>query len=237
LTQAQQSTIAFEHLWYWADELAKAPAINPSLVDISHINIALLNITREGKLQRETKDIIEELGIMLYISKKQKEVLKSFKKHGAAMLDKDGEFKARLSTEPSAMSSNPVTQHDSNKTADGRRTEEGKWMWFRANTDEVLQEHDDHLEELDGLQKSAEHVNKNVRTKSSAIRHTMLTVKQLEHLLELKQQQASVLQAWQAIRHGEEAVKQGRAIMIFTVITIIFVCLPSHRDMLIQALN
>lgn len=46
---------------------------------------------------------------------------------------------------------------------------------------------------------------------------------QLEHLLALKQQQASVLQAWQAIRHGEEAVKQGRAIMIFTVITIIFV--------------
>lgn len=39
----------------------------------------------------------------------------------------------------------------------------------------------------------------------------------------MKQQQASVVQAWQSIRHGEEAVKQGRAVMIFTVITIIFV--------------
>lgn len=54
-----------------------------------------------------------------------------------------------------------------------------------------------------------------------------LTLPQLDSLLSLKQQQASAVQAWQSIRHGEEAVKQGRAIMIFTVITIIFVGGPS----------
>jgi hypothetical protein len=45
----------------------------------------------------------------------------------------------------------------------------------------------------------------------------------LDQLLTLKQQQASVIQAWQSIKHGEEAVKQGRAIIIFTTMTIIFV--------------
>jgi hypothetical protein len=39
----------------------------------------------------------------------------------------------------------------------------------------------------------------------------------------VKQSQASVVQAYQAIKQGEEAVKQGRAIMLFTVMTIIFV--------------
>ena len=45
--------------------------------------------------------------------------------------------------------------------------------------------------------------------------------------MSLKNAQASVIQAWQAIRQGEEAVKQGRAIMIFTTMTIIFVS-PTH---------
>ena len=50
-----------------------------------------------------------------------------------------------------------------------------------------------------------------------------LTVKQVNDLLQLKQQQASVVQAWESVNQAEEAVRQGRAIMMFTIITIIFV--------------
>lgn len=50
-----------------------------------------------------------------------------------------------------------------------------------------------------------------------------MRIRQLVHLLGLKQQQAAVVQAWQSVQQAEEAVKQGRAIMVFTVITIIFV--------------
>lgn len=39
----------------------------------------------------------------------------------------------------------------------------------------------------------------------------------------MKQQQAGVVQAWQAIRHGDEAVMQGRSIMTVTVMTVAFV--------------
>lgn len=46
---------------------------------------------------------------------------------------------------------------------------------------------------------------------------------QVKDLLELKQQQAGVLQAWQAVNQAEETIRQGRSIMIFTVVTIVFV--------------
>lgn len=95
---------------------------------------------------------------MLYIARKQKEVLKSFKRHGATMLDPDGRLKE---TEQDPLAS-PIQSPDP-KQVDPISTQRVRWNWFKSNTDEVLQEHEDHLEELDGLQRSAEHVNKNVR--------------------------------------------------------------------------
>lgn len=151
MPQAQKSTISFEHLWHWANELAKAPTNKSSWVDLSQLHVALLNITPERKLQRETKDIIEELGIMLYISKKQKEVLKSFKRHASTLLDPEGFFRDGENLH--------VVMSD--KVHEGR---EDKLIWnrFRAHAEEVLQEHEDHMEELEGLQRGAEHVNRNV---------------------------------------------------------------------------
>lgn len=55
-----------------------------------------------------------------------------------------------------------------------------------------------------------------------------LILEQMGYLLGLKQQQASVHQAWQAILQQREASKQSRALIVFTVITIVFVR-PSQR--------
>ena len=41
----------------------------------------MLNIAPEGKLQREIKDILDELSIMIHLVKQQKEVLEQFKKN------------------------------------------------------------------------------------------------------------------------------------------------------------
>ena len=53
---------------------------------------------------------------------------------------------------------------------------------------------------------------------------------QLRHLLDLKQKQANLSEAWssrtqaeESSKLSEEAIKQGRSIMLFTVVTIIFV--------------
>ncbi len=48
----------------------------------------------------------------------------------------------------------------------------------------------------------------------------MRTCRQLEGLLSLKQQQASIVEAKAALRRADESVKQGRAIMAFTIVTI-----------------
>jgi Mg2+ and Co2+ transporter CorA len=45
---------------------------------------------------------------------------------------------------------------------------------------------------------------------------------QLRDLLTLEQQQASIIEATAALHRADETVKQGRTIMVFTVITIIF---------------
>lgn len=46
--------------------------------------------------------------------------------------------------------------------------------------------------------------------------------KQLKDLLTLKQQQAGVIEAREAVKQATETLKQGRSIMLFTVVTIIF---------------
>ncbi|KAI9147647.1 LOW QUALITY PROTEIN: hypothetical protein HJFPF1_12677 [Paramyrothecium foliicola] len=202
---AHKQTISSNHLWHWADELARASSTQASRVDLSALHIALLNITPEGKLQRETKDIIEELDILIHTTRRQRELLKRFKKHGENLLDRNGTFKSgHWDGKPEHMDARSLASLQSLRDGEDQEQYE-KWKWFRTNAEEIILEVEDHLEELLGLHSSADAV-----------------CKSLDNLLALKQQQASVVVAWQSIRHGEEAVKQGRAIMIFTIITIIF---------------
>jgi hypothetical protein len=51
----------------------------------------------------------------------------------------------------------------------------------------------------------------------------LLIYPKVKDLLGLKQQQAGVVQAWQGVREAEESLNQGRAIMMFTIVTIVFV--------------
>ena len=46
---------------------------------------------------------------------------------------------------------------------------------------------------------------------------------QVNDLIDLKQQQAGIVQAYQAMKQGEETMRQGKAIMLFTIMTIVFV--------------
>lgn len=180
LNKAQKQTMYFHHLWYWAGELANASTKKSSLVDLSLLHTALLNITAEGQLQRETKDIIEELRIMIYIVRKQKEVIKRFKRHAEGLLDHDGCFKNdgfndwRDSRNTLTTRMNEITQTDngedesteSNFTRglpdNGSDSQHGKWKTFRANADELLEDTDERLDELETLHRNAEDVCKDV---------------------------------------------------------------------------
>jgi hypothetical protein len=51
-------------------------------------------------------------------------------------------------------------------------------------------------------------------------------------LIVLKQQQASIVQAYQAMKEGEETMRQGKTILLFTIMTVVFVMRPAplaHR--------
>ncbi|PNP51118.1 hypothetical protein THARTR1_08180 [Trichoderma harzianum] len=56
------------------------------------------------------------------------------------------------------------------------------------------------------------------------------TTEQLQALLSLKQQEASIVEARIALERADESVQQGRAIMAFTIVTIFFVSNDTYRS-------
>jgi len=53
---------------------------------------------------------------------------------------------------------------------------------------------------------------------------------QLKDLLTLKQQQAGVIEAREAVKQAALTLKQGQSIMLFTVVTIIFVSREAFKE-------
>jgi hypothetical protein len=153
------------HLWQWADELALVAARKSSVVDLSNIHKGLLNITKEGHLQRETKNIIEELGIMIFLLKKQKKVIQQFKRHSENLMDTDGRFKSGYVKQTLNGKDGDKAVTDELTRSAQQLEEESKydaWKEFRANAEESIIEIERRLEELENLHRSAEEVAKDV---------------------------------------------------------------------------
>ncbi|TGJ87834.1 hypothetical protein E0Z10_g958 [Xylaria hypoxylon] len=100
------------------------------------------------------------------------------------------------------------TGSNSHSRKDSDPTEEEKdYQSFKLKAEECKERVNCHVKDLESLRKSAKNAADDVL-----------------HLLTMKQQQASVVQAWQAVRQSEETIKQGRSIMVFTLATIVFPC-------------
>ncbi|KAK4223625.1 hypothetical protein QBC38DRAFT_487320 [Podospora fimiseda] len=76
---------------------------------------------------------------------------------------------------------------------------------FNLNSQEVLLEFQDRIDELEGLKKGAE--------------STFLSIK---HLLDLKKQQADVVAAWESVKQAERALLQARKLQILTMAAFLF---------------
>ncbi|KAI0813899.1 hypothetical protein GGR55DRAFT_701684 [Xylaria sp. FL0064] len=83
--------------------------------------------------------------------------------------------------------------------------DQANYQSFKLRAEEIQERVESHVKDLDVLRKSAKN-----------------TADDVLHLLTMKQQQASVVQAWQAVRQSDETIKQGRSIMVFTLATIVF---------------
>ncbi|KAI1338032.1 hypothetical protein F5Y15DRAFT_388740 [Xylariaceae sp. FL0016] len=208
-----KQTIAFERLWRWTDH-ARSVYRSPSAQgDTSRLHVPLLDINPEGELEREIKDIVEELGIMIHINRTHRDVLKQFVSHVEHILDPDGQMGERYSRPKTSRNfiyrggniekrpATPGFQAGDEVTADIIDT----YNWFKTNADELTCKVNDRTEQLEELRRKAEE-----------------TATHVKDLLQLKQQQASVVQAWQSVKQADEAIRQGRSIMMFTVVTIVF---------------
>ncbi|KAI1858852.1 uncharacterized protein JN550_012414 [Neoarthrinium moseri] len=194
-----KQTVAFEQLWRWTDEASKIYRSNTTASDL---HVPLLDINPEGKLEREIKDIIEELDIILHVIKCHRDIIKKFIFNAEHMLDPYGEYssdrKKGLTSKHlwNQFHRRPSAPHDGSPNGHlGNDSKRHDYNWFKLNADECLE---------------------------SVLARPWLIYDQVKDLLELKQQQASVVQAWQSVKQSDEAIKQGRSIMMFTLVTIVF---------------
>src|ERR1043166_4088631 len=88
--QTHKQTTGFQQLWHWTERATDVYRSKYSKVDLSALHAPLLDINPEGALQREIKDIIDELDIMLHITRQQKDVIKRFIRHAERMMDPKG---------------------------------------------------------------------------------------------------------------------------------------------------
>lgn len=84
-----------------------------------------------------------------------------------------------------------------------------KWQKTRDHIDGLISDMEQRKDELEGMEVLQ-----------------MKTRVQLRDLVDMKQQQANVVEAKAAIRRADESVLQGRSIVVFTVVTIFFVSFP-----------
>jgi hypothetical protein len=200
VSQSNRRTVAFRHVW----ELTRALTRSTAKHDIPPQELLpLLDLGPESELQREIRDIIDELDIMLYIVKQQQEIIGHFKTNAKEIL----------------------TSGRNKKENRGREDEEGlglEYKVFNKRATEILDDVCWQVRELDSLKESALSTAQSVSITNDCNKEIVDEI-QVDELISLKQQQAGVVQAYQATKQSEETAMQGKAIMVFTVMTIIFV--------------
>ncbi|KAK4235881.1 hypothetical protein C8A03DRAFT_17421 [Achaetomium macrosporum] len=173
----------------------------------------LLNINPEGELLKEVKDIMDELHIMMRIQEQQQTVMESFVKHirraltplvRPSKLPTTSQASAAwdLTLGASLEGASPYAD-ESTLLHEGQQRQNAQRTLLRAEN--LLLDHSERISELQTLLKNAQ-------TTSAA----------LKDLLTLKQQQAGVIEAREAVKQAQLTLKQGQSIMIFTIVTIIF---------------
>ncbi|KAI1130978.1 hypothetical protein F5Y10DRAFT_288380 [Nemania abortiva] len=161
-------------------------------VDTTDLFAPLLDINYEAKLEREIVDVIEELDIMLYIANIHADTVKSYIDQVDHILNPGGELPR-------------CRRRNRGKMESHEPPNEKDYYSFTIKALECQDRVNSHVKDLETLRKRAKNVAEDVARTVS-----------------MKQQQASVIQAWQSVRQSDETIKQGRSIIVFTLATIIF---------------
>lgn len=199
----EHTTIAYESFWRNMEIRSMKIAQNSATGSAKH---SYLDINPEGTLLRESQDVAEELQIMLRIYNQQLHVVRDFRKILGHMNGESKNETDEVRTLIKLLRYNQIVAGDKGKIA----VPLGDSFPVPEST---IQEANDLLELIRNRKAEIQDLE------NAALR----TTQQLQGLLSLKQQQASIIEAKAALARADESVKQGRAIMAFTIVTIFFV--------------
>jgi soluble P-type ATPase len=127
-------------------------------IDISDFVAPLLNISTEGNLQREIKDVIDELDIMIHIYMQQKDVVKKFKRDVERLLQLHQQGKK----EPHQQGKKELHQQGKKEKKE-----------FGASAQGLMDDVDDRIAELRSLKRSAESTSTSVGLPTTGIMATL----------------------------------------------------------------
>jgi hypothetical protein len=201
-------TIAFETFW---SQMRMDSLKDPLAQSESSAIRAYLNVNPEGALLRECQDIVEELRMMSRIFTQQSQVVKDFKKALEKMNEKDDR------RHESAASFQKLLENAELSGGESHRVPKSTII----NAGEVLEQILERRTEIDELEEAAKRTSQQVSGRLLTL-HRLLTKTQLQDLLTLKQQQASIIEARMALKRADLSIHQNRSIMLFTIVTIFF---------------
>ncbi|KAF9871184.1 hypothetical protein CkaCkLH20_11353 [Colletotrichum karsti] len=167
----------------------------------------LTRVNFEGLFLDDITKIVDELNIMINNSRQHRDIIGKFIQHAENILNPEGLLKDEKSRAFDTADSiaSPSENGKFSTSSTETRLAIDQFFWFQRQAGDLLIRVDNRITELLGLLNRAEKTSKAINEL-----HTLIL------------QQASVLQAWQAGEEVGESLQHGRSIMVFTIVTIIF---------------
>ncbi|KAH6854711.1 hypothetical protein B0I37DRAFT_38119 [Chaetomium sp. MPI-CAGE-AT-0009] len=180
---------------------------SPDKAQIAEAHKALMNINPEAGLMRQADNILSDLGIIRQIKSIQREVLEQYHIHVARRLVPKYGLGVNI-TLPHTPALRDVRRMretlDEGQDAFDENKSAANWTLQCADESELFLS--DQFKQIDNLHKAAEYCHK-----------------RLQDLLDTKNRYAGIVSAWEAVANSVEQSNQGKSIMLFSVLSIIFV--------------
>ncbi|KAK4135800.1 hypothetical protein BT67DRAFT_261272 [Trichocladium antarcticum] len=179
---------------------------SPDKAQIAEAHAAIMNINPEAGLVRQSDNILSDLGIIRKIKSIQREVLEQYHLNVARILVPSYGLRAGFEA-PRTPALRDVKRMRAALDDDPNLPEAQKsaahWTLEAADESEVFLSQQ--YRQIDGLYTAAAHCQK-----------------RLEDLLDTKSRYAGIISAWEAVANSVEQSNQGKSIMLFSVLSIIF---------------
>ncbi|KAK4163999.1 hypothetical protein QBC43DRAFT_318533 [Cladorrhinum sp. PSN259] len=189
---------SLQHTLHWMNKEERNYKRNLKVANSSQLlEGPITGAATEAQLQLEAQKIIHELGLMINIQTEQRSLVERFSGHVEDILDS----KARSNAPGAGTTGSSPTESEDSPLPKA----EYQLSWFRQQAGILKRKLDGRINELENLKRMAEDAESKVRD-----------------LISLKQQHTSDRQTREAAVQGIRTLGQERAVMMFTVITIIF---------------